>query len=462
MSLSVESLTDEWPQNGKKYQRKAKLSESIYFQVYIAHCITNKEDVIVKRWNCSIIDEKHEYLDSNMLMKSLQILDNINKNNRFLITPITIFIQERYIYGIYKLFNGGNLSDMLNMHYSNTGINDDKNEMKIARIIRDLLNGLKYLHNNGYAHRMINPDGIFLDKSNGIALLSKMEYLLAIHDVDKSSKRKRKNSFGVSFKKNRNNNISGIHESTQFFVQKYLRKCGYDDKYQQYTNPELLKYFKNNNSDIGNRIWFNNDIYSIGVLCLEMRFGLLPKIKLTKEKFNEDIRIHDRIKIKHCWRNGYNNKLSKNFIEFIQACITNKNKSMTVDKLLQHKFLKHKRVLSHQNSALWYTSFMPNHVRFKSSDHIDTSGELKLDDLRSMVVKGLIQDISSDFEFNNSNKLVVRSKINNNNNNINNSSSSGDSNDDAKSIVSQWDLDTSKVNKLYVVLMWAILIYLET
>ena len=237
-------------------------------------------------------------------------LQKIDSNQKYLLTPFHAFLEKKYAYAIYKYKPGGTLADLLDMYYYNTGIND---EVKIARIIKDVLCGLQFMHNNKYTHRMINPKSIHLCQINGISMLTKVHYILKL---DKHIRNK--SNFVIKrISKSETDILNDDIQHLSYFAQKFIRLCRLDRKYQQYMDPEILKCYNKNETEIDTNIWYANDIYAIGVLCIELKFGLLPHIKFSKELFGSFF-IHEKIKLKSI--DNYNKKISKNFYDFIKLC----------------------------------------------------------------------------------------------------------------------------------------------
>jgi serine/threonine-protein kinase OSR1/STK39 len=79
------------------------------------------------------------------------------------------FVERDELWLVTQLMDKG--SCLRVMHISKTmGNGDGMNEEWLAYILREALQGLRYLHNNGQIHRDIKSGNILLDASGGVRL----------------------------------------------------------------------------------------------------------------------------------------------------------------------------------------------------------------------------------------------------------------------------------------------------
>jgi len=112
------------------------------------------EDVAIK-----IIDlDKFEDFSINELKKEINIMSQYSHPN--LIMSYISFIDRSELCIVMPLVDAGSLLDVINNSFK-SGIED---EAIIATILKNILQGLDYLHKNGEIHRDIKAGNMFAEK----------------------------------------------------------------------------------------------------------------------------------------------------------------------------------------------------------------------------------------------------------------------------------------------------------
>jgi serine/threonine protein kinase len=112
-----------------------------------------------------IIDlDKFDDFNIDELKKEINIMSQYSHHN--LISSYTSFIDHSELCIAMPLIDAGSCLDVLNNNFPN-GIED---EAVIATILREVLQGLDYLHQHGEIHRDIKAGNIFAERGGHIHL----------------------------------------------------------------------------------------------------------------------------------------------------------------------------------------------------------------------------------------------------------------------------------------------------
>ena len=138
------------------YRLLDKIGEGASATVYVG--IDDRKDEVVAVKTIAIEKLKENHV-AESLQRELSILHKLKHNNIIKIKGYEKTAHNRYI--ILEYCNGGNLGDYKKFYEKTT--NCTLNEFFIQKIIRQLADGLEYMHSNNIVHRDIKLDNILLN-----------------------------------------------------------------------------------------------------------------------------------------------------------------------------------------------------------------------------------------------------------------------------------------------------------
>jgi serine/threonine protein kinase len=141
-----------------------RIGSGSYGQVFRALC--TRQNAQVEAVAVKVLDLEDTPCDIEEIFKEVHLLSMLQHKN--ITTYHAVFVSHHVLFIVMPLLSGGScLSLMRATRPDNRGFED---ESVIATILREVLTGLRYVHDNGIIHRDIKADNVLVSADGAISL----------------------------------------------------------------------------------------------------------------------------------------------------------------------------------------------------------------------------------------------------------------------------------------------------
>ncbi|PON53269.1 Serine/threonine protein kinase [Parasponia andersonii] len=285
----------QFPLASNSYRILYEIGVGVSAVVYKAICLPMNSTVVAIK----SIDLDQSRADFDNFRRETKIMSLLSHPN--ILNAHCSFTVDRRLWVVMPFMSAGSLQSIISSSFP-----DGLSEPSISLVLKEILNALSYLHDQGHLHRDIKAGNILID-SNGSVKLADFGVSASIYESNSAR--------GWSLSSSPLTDVAG----TPYWMA-----------------PEVIHSH--------NGYGFKADIWSFGITALELAHGCPPLshlplsksllLKITKRFRFSDYEKHEKDKSK-------GKKFSKGFKDMVGLCLDqDPSKRPTAEKLLKHPFFK--------------------------------------------------------------------------------------------------------------------------
>ena len=222
----------------KNFMKGKFIEEGRFCKIYSGLCISTGEIVAIKTYS-NLSDEL-----KNKIVRSLDVLYKLNHKNIIKIIQLSneeLFDENNDLNIIYEYNNSNNVEELISKYGS-------LDEKIIQKYIRQLLEGLKYLHENKIYHKNLTPNNIVVDIDGTIQIYDCLIDNLIIGDSE-----------------NIYNDLLNSEKINYYIPPFFIQKINEQDN----INNSINNSYENNSKNTFNN-WQSYDLWFLGCLIIEV------------------------------------------------------------------------------------------------------------------------------------------------------------------------------------------------
>jgi serine/threonine-protein kinase OSR1/STK39 len=155
-------MEDDWPTSPEEYQLVKKIGHGAFAKVYVAKCLTKNVDCAIKVMDLEKVTSNLDHLRQEVMTMKLCRHKNV-------LPLYTSFNVKRELWLVMPYMDKGSMHEAMRQ-LKKAGKCAELNEEWIAAVLKEVCQGLVYLHKSGWVHRDIKAGNILINSAGEVML----------------------------------------------------------------------------------------------------------------------------------------------------------------------------------------------------------------------------------------------------------------------------------------------------